>query len=101
MPMQALAQFERRFRLLEQIVGKNIEKRGRLIEHHFEEKVERPFRQFEQRIGRSMEPVLRGLEQKNGIRLNGEVRLIGSWIKKPLSMGAVTPSSKALARAMV
>ena len=100
MPMQTLEQFERRFRLLEQIVGKNIEKRVRLIEQHFEEKVERPFRQFEQRIGRNIETGLRRLEQKNGIRLNDEVRFIGSWIKKPLSMGAVTPSSKVLARAM-
>ena len=100
MPMQTLEQFERRFRLLEQIVGKNIEKRVRLIEQHFEEKVERPFRLFEQRIGRNIETRLRRFEQKNGIRLNDEVRFIGSWIKKPLSMGAVTPSSKALARAM-
>ena len=100
MPMQTLEQFERRFRLLEQIVGKNIEKRVRLIEQHFEEKVERPFRLFEQRIGRNIETGLRRLEKKNGIRLNDEVRFIGSWIKKPLSMGAVTPSSKALARAM-
>ena len=100
MPMQALEQFERRFRLLEQIVGKNIEKRVRLIEQHFEEKVERPFRLFEQRIGRNIGTRLRRFEQKNGIRLNDEVRFIGSWIKKPLSMGAVTPSSKALARAM-
>jgi phosphatidylethanolamine/phosphatidyl-N-methylethanolamine N-methyltransferase len=100
MPMQTLEQFERRFRLFEQIVGKNIEKHVRLIEQQFEEKVERPFRLFEQRIGRNFETRLRRFEQKNGIRLNDEVRFIGSWIKKPLSMGAVTPSSKALARVM-
>src|SRR5690349_3192362 len=74
MPMQALEQFEKRIRLFEQMIGKNIEKRVRLIEETF--------------------------EQKNGIRLNDEVRFIRSWIKKPLSMGAVTPSSKALARNM-
>ena len=95
MPMQTLEQFEKRFRLIEQIVGKNIEKRVRLIEEHFEEKVERPFRLIEQSIGRNIETRLRRFEQKNGIRLNDEVRFIGSWIKKPLSMGAVTPSSKA------
>ena len=99
-PMQALEQFKRQFRLFEQIVGKNIEKRVRRIEQHFEEKVERPFRLIEQRIGRNIETRLRRFEQKNGIRLNDEVRFIGSWIKKPLSMGAVTPSSKVLARAM-
>jgi phosphatidylethanolamine/phosphatidyl-N-methylethanolamine N-methyltransferase len=100
MPMQTLEQFERRFRLFEQIVGKNIEKRVRLIEQHFEEKVERPFRLMEQRIGRNIETRIRRFEQKNGIRLNDEVRFIRSWIAKPLTMGAVTPSSKVLARAM-
>jgi phosphatidylethanolamine/phosphatidyl-N-methylethanolamine N-methyltransferase len=100
MPMQALEQFERRVRLFEQIVGKNIEKRVRLIEQHFEEKVERPIRLFEQRIGRNIETHLRRFEQKNGIRLNDEVRFIRSWFEKPLTMGAVTPSGKVLARAM-
>jgi phosphatidylethanolamine/phosphatidyl-N-methylethanolamine N-methyltransferase len=98
--MQTLEQFERRFRLFEQIVGKNIGRRVRLIEQQFEEKVERPFRLIEQRIGRNIETRLRRFEQKNGIRLNDEVRFIRSWIQKPLAMGAVTPSGKVLARAM-
>ena len=34
------------------------------------------------------------------MRLDDEVRFIGSWIKKPLAVGAVTPSSKPLARTM-
>ena len=55
---------------------------------------------IEQKIGRNIETSIRRFEQKNGIRLNDEVRFIRSWIKKPLSMGAVTPSSKALARNM-
>ena len=100
MPMQTLEHFEKRYRLFEQIIGKNIEKRVRLFEQHFEEKVERPYRQIEQRIGRNIETQLRRFEQKNGIRLDDEVRFIRSWIKKPLSMGAVTPSGKVLARAM-
>ena len=100
MPMQALEQFERRYRLFEQIIGKNIDRRVRLIEQHFEEKVERPFRLIEQRISRNIETHLRRFEQKNGIRLNDEVRFIRSWIERPLTMGAVTPSSKQLARAM-
>jgi phosphatidylethanolamine/phosphatidyl-N-methylethanolamine N-methyltransferase len=100
MPMQTLEQFERRYRLFEQMIGKNIEKRVRLIEEKFEEKVERPFRLIEQRIGRNIETRLRRFEQKNGIRLDDEVRFIRSWIAKPLTVGAVTPSSKALARAM-
>ena len=100
MPMQTLAQFERRYRLFEQIIGKNIDKRVRLIEQHFEEKVERPFRLIEERISRNIEIRLRRFEEKNRIRLNDEMRFIRSWIEKPLSIGAVTPSSKQLARAM-
>jgi len=100
MPMQALEQFERRIRLFEQMIGKNLEKRVRLFEEHFEQKVERPFREIEQKIGRNIRRIEERLEQKNGIRLNDEVRFIHSWIKKPLAVGAVTPSSKLLARAM-
>src|SRR6185295_8487392 len=90
---------ERPFRRIEQKIGQNIEKRVRLIEEHFEEKVERPFRRIEQKIGRNIGNRIRRLEQ-NTIRLNDEVRFIGSWIKKPLDVGAVTPSSKLLARTM-
>jgi phosphatidylethanolamine/phosphatidyl-N-methylethanolamine N-methyltransferase len=100
MPMQALEQFERRYRLFEQIIGKNIDKRVRLIEQHFEEKVERPFRLIEQRISRNIETHLRRFEEKNRVRLNDEVRFIRSWIEKPLTTGAVTPSGRALARTM-
>jgi phosphatidylethanolamine/phosphatidyl-N-methylethanolamine N-methyltransferase len=130
MPMQALEQFEKRIKLFEQLVeqniekrvrrieetfeqkveqpfrriehkiGKNIERRVRLIERHFEQRIELPFRRFEQKIGRNIETQLRRFEQKNGVRLDDEVRFIGSWIKKPLAVGSVTPSSKPLARAM-
>jgi phosphatidylethanolamine/phosphatidyl-N-methylethanolamine N-methyltransferase len=110
--------FERPFRRIEQKIGQNIEKRVRRIEERFEEKVERPFRLMEQKIGRNIErrvrlieehfeekveqPFRRGIRRfgENGIRLNDEVRFIGSWIKKPLAVGAVTPSSKLLARTM-
>ena len=155
MPMQTLEQFEKRYRLFEQMIGqniekrvrlieerfeerverpfrrieqrigRNIEKRVRLIEEHFEEKFERPFRRMEQKLGRNIETGIRRIEQKverpfrlieqkigrniesrirrfeqNTVRLNDEVRFIGSWIKKPLAVGAVTPSSKLLARTM-
>jgi phosphatidylethanolamine/phosphatidyl-N-methylethanolamine N-methyltransferase len=93
---QTLEQFEKRIRLFEQMIGKNIGKRVRLFEEKFEERVERPFRRIEQSIGRN----IRRFEQKNGIRLNDEVRFIRSWIEKPLSTGAVTPSGKLLARNM-
>ena len=39
------------------------------------------------------------LARKN-LRLDDEVRFIRSWIEKPLSTGAVTPSGKVLARTM-
>src|SRR5213079_2055213 len=100
MPMQALEQFEKRIKLFEQMIGKNIEQRVRLFEETFEQKVELPFRRIEQKIGRNIETHIRRVEQKNGVRLDDEVRFIGSWIKKPLAVGAVTPSSKLLARAM-
>jgi phosphatidylethanolamine/phosphatidyl-N-methylethanolamine N-methyltransferase len=100
MPMQALEQFEKRIKLFEQMIGKNIEKRVRLFEEKFEQKVEQPFRRIERKIGRNIETQIRRFEQKNGVRLDDEVRFIGSWIKKPLAVGAVTPSSKPLARTM-
>jgi phosphatidylethanolamine/phosphatidyl-N-methylethanolamine N-methyltransferase len=98
--MQALEQFEKRIKLFEQMLGKNIEKRVRLFEETFEQKVELPFRRIEQKIGRNIETQIRRFEKKNGVRLDDEVRFIGSWIKKPLAVGAVTPSSKPLARTM-
>src|SRR4051812_45293956 len=128
MPLQALEQFEKPIKLFEQIgkniekrvrlfeagferkverplrrieqkIGQNIEKRVRLFEEHFEQKVELPFRRIERKIGQNIETQLRRFE-KNGVRIDDEVRFIGSWIKKPLAVGAVTPSSKPLARAM-
>jgi phosphatidylethanolamine/phosphatidyl-N-methylethanolamine N-methyltransferase len=38
--------------------------------------------------------------QKKPLRLDDEMQFIRSWIEKPLSTGAVMPSSKALARTM-
>jgi phosphatidylethanolamine/phosphatidyl-N-methylethanolamine N-methyltransferase len=119
---------ERPFRRLEQKIGQNIGKRVRLIEERFEERVERPFRRMEEKLGHNIETGIRRIEQKverpfrlieqklgrnigqietrirriepRRINLNDEVRFIGSWIKKPLDVGAVAPSSKLLARTM-
>jgi phosphatidylethanolamine/phosphatidyl-N-methylethanolamine N-methyltransferase len=38
--------------------------------------------------------------EKKSPRLDDEVQFIRSWLEKPLAIGAVTPSSKALARTM-
>ncbi|MCC6777250.1 MAG: phospholipid methyltransferase [Hyphomicrobiales bacterium] len=43
---------------------------------------------------------MRRFEQRNGIRFDDEVRFLRTWIEKPLAIGAVTPSGRALARTM-
>jgi phosphatidylethanolamine/phosphatidyl-N-methylethanolamine N-methyltransferase len=53
-----------------------------------------------QQLERTIEKRIRLFEQKNGIRLDDEVRFIRSWLEKPLSTGAVTPSGRILARTM-
>src|SRR4051812_33365865 len=68
-----------------------------------EKKIERQIRLFEFRKGlieRKIGKRIRAFEQKNGIRIDDEVRFFRSWMEKPLAMGAVTPSGKALARTM-
>ena len=95
MPLQALQKFEQK-----------IERQLRVFEirkHIIERKCERQFRLFEQKrdgIGKKIEERIRQFELKKGIRLDDEGRFIRSWIERPLSTGAVTPSSKILARAM-
>jgi phosphatidylethanolamine/phosphatidyl-N-methylethanolamine N-methyltransferase len=47
-----------------------------------------------------MPPQTLRVRAKKNHRIDDEVRFIRSWLEKPLSMGAVTPSSRILARAM-
>jgi phosphatidylethanolamine/phosphatidyl-N-methylethanolamine N-methyltransferase len=51
-------------------------------------------------LEKKIEKRIRLFETKNGIRFDDEVRFIRSWIEKPLTMGAVTPSSRQLAKTM-
>ena len=51
-------------------------------------------------IEKKIERRIRAFEQKNGLRFATRFAFIRSWIEKPLSIGAVTPSGKALARTM-
>jgi phosphatidylethanolamine/phosphatidyl-N-methylethanolamine N-methyltransferase len=95
MPLPALQRFEkkigRQLRLLE--IRKNM----------IERKIERQIRLFDQKrdgIGKKIERQIKQFELKKGIRLDDEVRFIRSWIERPLSIGAVTPSGKVLARTM-
>lgn len=95
MTLPALQNFER-----------TIERHIRLLEakkYLIERKIGRHFRLFGEKrngIGRKIEGQIRAFERKNGIRFDDEVRFIRSWLERPLSTGAVTPSSKVLARAM-
>jgi phosphatidylethanolamine/phosphatidyl-N-methylethanolamine N-methyltransferase len=95
MPLPTLQRFEQK-------IGRQIrllEVRKSLIER----KIERQIRLFEQKrngIGKRIEQQVREFERKKGILLDDEVRFIRSWIERPLSIGAVTPSGKNLARAM-
>ena len=68
-----------------------------------EKKFEKHIRLFELKRGaieKKIEAHFRRFEEKNRVRLDDEVRFIRTWIEKPLSIGAVTPSSRVLARAM-
>jgi phosphatidylethanolamine/phosphatidyl-N-methylethanolamine N-methyltransferase len=117
MPLPALQLLEKKFeqqkRLFEVKKGELEREIGRHIQLFeqkkgaFEKKIEQQFeshrRKFEQRLEmqkRKFGVQIRRFEQKNGIRLDDEVRFIRTWIEKPLSLGAVTPSGRALARTM-
>lgn len=95
MTLPALQNFER-----------TLERQIRLLEakkYLIERKIGRHFRLFEEKrngIGKKIEGKIRQFERKNGIRFDDEVRFIRSWLERPLSTGAVTPSGKVLARAM-
>jgi phosphatidylethanolamine/phosphatidyl-N-methylethanolamine N-methyltransferase len=100
MPLPALQrlerEMERRFRLLEArkyLLGRKIERQIRLFEQKRDgigKKIEQRIKNFERKRG----------SRKKGIPLDDEVRFIRSWIERPLTIGAVTPSSKILARTM-
>jgi phosphatidylethanolamine/phosphatidyl-N-methylethanolamine N-methyltransferase len=99
MALTALRTFEerieRQLRLLElrkTVIERNIGRHIRLFERRRDD--------IGKKIEEKIEDHIRQFERKRGIRLDDEVRFIRSWIERPLSIGAVTPSSKMLARAM-
>jgi phosphatidylethanolamine/phosphatidyl-N-methylethanolamine N-methyltransferase len=68
-----------------------------------ERKIERQLRYIELKrgaIGRRIGWRIRDFERKNLNRFDDEVRFFRSWIEKPLTVGAIAPSGKALARVM-
>ena len=95
MALPALQKFERKF-----------ERQIRLLEakkYLIERKIDRHIRLFGQKrdgLGKKIEERIKEFERKRGMRFADEVRFIRSWVERPLSIGAVTPSGKILARAM-
>jgi phosphatidylethanolamine/phosphatidyl-N-methylethanolamine N-methyltransferase len=95
MPLMALRTFEER-----------IERQLRLLELKktvLERNIGRHIRLFERRrddISKKIEEQICRFERKRGTQLDDEVRFIRSWIERPLTIGAVAPSSKMLARTM-
>jgi phosphatidylethanolamine/phosphatidyl-N-methylethanolamine N-methyltransferase len=110
MPIQALQVLERKierqirlFELRNRALGRKLERK---IATH-KERIEQTFDAHKQRFEQSFdaqkkkfETHIRRFEQKNGIRIDDEFRFFRTWIEKPLSVGAVTPSGKVLARTM-
>jgi phosphatidylethanolamine/phosphatidyl-N-methylethanolamine N-methyltransferase len=94
MPLPALLTLEKKF-----------EKQKRIFELRkgaLERKFERHMQLFEQRKGefeRKIEHQKKKFEQSFE-SLDNDMRFIRTWLEKPLAVGAVTPSSRALARTM-
>jgi len=121
MPIQALQVLERKierqirlFELKNRALGRRLERKIATQKERIGQKFDAHKQRFEQRIDahkqrieqqfdaqkKKFETHIRRFEQKNGIRIDDEFRFFRTWMEKPLSMGAVTPSGKALARTM-
>src|SRR5215475_7911917 len=121
MPIQTLQDLERKierqirlFELRNRALGRKLERKIATHRQRFGEKFDAHKQRFEQRFDahkarieqtfdaqrKKFESHIRRFEQKNGIRIDDEFRFFRTWMEKPLSLGAVTPSGKALARTM-
>ena len=110
MPIQALQVLERKierqirlFELRNRALGRKLERKLATQKERFGQKFDAHKLRIEQTFDaqkKKFETHIRRFEQKNGIRIDDEFRFFRTWIEKPLSMGAVTPSGKALARTM-
>src|ERR1700704_2774891 len=116
MPLPALQLIEREFEKQRRLFELKKGALGRQIDRHIqvfeekkdalEKKIEEHFenhlKRFEQKLETQKKKIgthIRRFEAKNTIRFD-DVRFIRSWIEKPLTTGAVTPSGRALARTM-
>jgi phosphatidylethanolamine/phosphatidyl-N-methylethanolamine N-methyltransferase len=110
MPIQALQVLERKierqirlFELKNRALGRKLERKIATQKERIGQKFDAHKLRIEQKFDaqkKKFESHIRRFEQKNGIRIDDEFRFFRTWIEKPLSMGAVTPSGKALARTM-
>jgi phosphatidylethanolamine/phosphatidyl-N-methylethanolamine N-methyltransferase len=88
-----------------QLLEKKFEKQIRIFEQGkgaLEKKIERHIQFLERRKG-AFEKKLEHQKKKFGQSfesLDDDMRFIRTWLEKPLAMGAVTPSSRVLARTM-
>jgi phosphatidylethanolamine/phosphatidyl-N-methylethanolamine N-methyltransferase len=88
-----------------QILEKKFERHKRIFELRkdaLERKIERHIQRFERskdEFERKIEHQRKKFEQSFE-SLDDDVRFIRTWLEKPLAVGAVTPSSRALARTM-
>jgi len=110
MPIQTLQVLERKierqirlFELRNRALGRKLERKIATQRERIGQKFDAHKLRIEQTFDaqkKKFETHIRRFEQKNGIRIDDEFRFFRTWIEKPLSMGAVTPSGKALARTM-
>src|SRR5215475_2032270 len=110
MPIQALQVLERKierhirlFELRNRALGRKLERKIATQKERIGQKFDAHKLRIEQKFDaqkKKFESHIRRFEQKNGIRIDDEFRFFRTWMEKPLSMGAVTPSGKALARTM-
>src|SRR5262245_7740250 len=110
MPIQALQVLERKierqirlFELRNRALGRKLERKIATQKERIGQKFDAHTLRIEQTFDahkKKFESHIRRFEQKNGIRIDDEFRFFRTWMEKPLSMGAVTPSGKALARTM-
>src|SRR4051812_4250194 len=116
MPVPALQRLEQQFEkqrrlfvLKKGALGRHIDRQIQIfeekkdaLERKIEQKFETQIKRFEQKLQTQKKKIgtqFRRLEAKNGIRFD-DMRFIATWIEKPLTTGAVTPSGRALARTM-
>jgi phosphatidylethanolamine/phosphatidyl-N-methylethanolamine N-methyltransferase len=94
MPLPALQILEKKFEKQKRIFELRKDALERKLEWHIE-RFERRKDEFERKIEHQRRKFEQSFES-----LDDDVRFIRTWLEKPLAMGAVTPSSRALARTM-